>query len=290
MKRKQLFFYLFAISLFATSCKSTYNYTSRIIEVNKKNIHQEENKADIEVDFTKTVKGESSLQDSKNNAQQEAGHNCIKTNGIDIVVDPIYKITTYPNLFDTKYKAEITGYAGYFKNNRSKIGDVKLFDTLDFNNIIKYKLINDPGFSKDYFQKDIKEKIIIVPGGSSGNLPDQSQSLKNDENQNYIKNDLSLDLNNDYSLLYQKAKRMRNAGIGFFVSGIILAGPLGGGLSGVLEVVGPAVFGSIGGAFLFTGIGLWAGGSKKMKKANSNGQFAINYNISPNNASITLNF
>jgi len=81
---------------------------------------------DIDIDLTKKVTASSQNHPNADDAMNEAYYNCILSNNIDIVVDPIYKRTNieYPLLkllIPNKYRYEIHGFAGYYKNPETKI-------------------------------------------------------------------------------------------------------------------------------------------------------------------------
>lgn len=144
-----------------SGCSSTESFTSRNINVNNRDIQQEYLSLEVKVDFNTQVSATSKiLHDSKRSALEESYYNCLKSNNIDVVVDPIYKITKYPifapregeksSVIKVQYKAEIYGYGGkYIKTStvNEEIGDLK---EVNLDDVIKYKLITDPNFSNSY--------------------------------------------------------------------------------------------------------------------------------------------
>lgn len=151
--KKNIYLFVAAISiaLIFTSCKSTYYYQARNINVQNKDVISTPTIVDIKVDLTKRV----SYSDQKfvkypqaitknqiaECALQAARYNCIMQNNIDVVVDPVYKI-----YFKGKNKAkiELTGYAGYYQNSRTLSNDVKTFENIDMETIKKYIYFNNP--------------------------------------------------------------------------------------------------------------------------------------------------
>ena len=116
--------YILALPLFFTSCLS-YNFSNRVTEIpDPANLGIKNSfVVDVDIDLNKKVTAASQNHASKQDALDEAYYNCITLNDIDIVVDPIYKLTKIkiPFLsFLNKYRYEIQGYAGYYENPITK--------------------------------------------------------------------------------------------------------------------------------------------------------------------------
>lgn len=111
---------LFVGALLVVSC-STYNHSHRVAEIPQRNLEiADKIVVDIDVDLTKTVKARSNKHSSVKDAKDEAYYRAIVDNNIHVLVDPIYSIETSSKVlfFGGKSVAEITGFAGYYKNPR----------------------------------------------------------------------------------------------------------------------------------------------------------------------------
>jgi len=110
------------IALLLNSCV-TYNHSHRtsgdLKSTNTGFQVKDQFVVDIDVDLTKKVNGTSANHNTKQAALDEAYYNCITLNNIDVVVDPIWKRTNTKSLFGTKYKYEVTGFSGFYKNART---------------------------------------------------------------------------------------------------------------------------------------------------------------------------
>lgn len=140
---------IIAVLLF-TSCKSV-SYQARNVDVINRNIVSSPTVVDINVDLTKRVSysdqyfvkypqaiGKNQVEEC---ALQAARYNCIMQNNIDVVVDPVYKISFKGK---NKAKIELTGIAGYYKDPRSIYNDVKSFEKIDMETVKKYLYFNNP--------------------------------------------------------------------------------------------------------------------------------------------------
>lgn len=139
------------------SC-STSRYSYRVTGTEKTDVITNDVVVDVQIDLNKKINQTSSKQKTEQRAKDEAYYKAIVNNNIDIIVDPIYEVTKTFN----KYTAKITGFAGYYKNARSKVSvieELKAVDTLD---IIKYDYIFGERLLKT---KD--SNIAILASGSS---------------------------------------------------------------------------------------------------------------------------
>ena len=153
--KKYIFSIIFAaavVSLAFTSCKSV-SYQARGVKIENQNIISTPTVVDIQVDMTKRV----SYSDNgfvkypqsvgKNQTEQlalnAARYACITQNNIDVVVDPVYKIT-FKGMACKKAKIELTGYAGYYKNARTIYDDVKSLEKYSMDDVKKYIIFNNP--------------------------------------------------------------------------------------------------------------------------------------------------
>lgn len=144
---------VFAVLAFP-SCK-TVSYQARGIDIEKHSVEATPTVVDIRVDMNNRISyhdedfvkysqsvGQSQTEELALNAAKYA---CITRNNIDILVDPVYKIT-----FKGKKKAkiEITGLAGYYVNARSIFQDVKSLETFSMDDVKKYIIFNNPQLIK----------------------------------------------------------------------------------------------------------------------------------------------
>ena len=141
---------LMLLALFMSSC-TTYQYTARQTEINRRPMDTKEQRAGIRVDYTKRVTATSSYQLTRKDAIAEAEFICIEEAKIDVVVDPIYKIEFNPFKWKKNFRATIIGYAGMYEEKQTLLDESKQY-TID--DIEKYKLLYDPDFLQYYYQKD----------------------------------------------------------------------------------------------------------------------------------------
>ena len=80
---------------------------------------------------------------------QEAKYLAIVNNNIDIVVDMVYKIEKK----GLKYRATITGFAGYYKNSRTLYEDIKLLEKVKKEDVEKYLMLHNPETIQYFNQK-----------------------------------------------------------------------------------------------------------------------------------------
>jgi len=173
----------------AMSSCTTYSYTSRSQQVTGRRISETPKVAEVEADFTKkiTVIGDWAM--SANAAKLSAEYKAIVENKIDVLVDPIYKITIAP-VFNTtdgapwytmSYRAEATGFAGTYKRLMTQEEQINQLKDVAKSDIEKYKMLNEPEFYKYYYQSKAKQgdmngNVIIGGGGAISALPAPSVS------------------------------------------------------------------------------------------------------------------
>lgn len=127
------------VALIATSC-TTYSYTTRSVKINKQNIDATSAFVDIAPDYSRRISAESGKHKTASAAMDEARFNAIVENNIDVIVDPIYKVTKSGK----KYSAQVVGFAGFYKNNRSFYEDLERLKKVDLEEIEKYLILKDP--------------------------------------------------------------------------------------------------------------------------------------------------
>ena len=156
MKNNNIAFIVLAFFVITSlsSCK-TVSYQARGIDIDNQMIEATPTVVDIRVDMDKRITyhdedfvkysqsaGQSQTEELALNAAKYA---CITRNNIDILVDPIYKITFRGK---KKAKIEITGLAGYYTNARSLFQDVKSLETFSMDDVKKYIIFNNPQLIK----------------------------------------------------------------------------------------------------------------------------------------------
>ena len=119
---KKILIPLASLVLFA-SCSNEY-YSHRSVTIERKDVMITPMVADLSVDLSKKITVESSLRNNFESAKDEAYYKAITENNVDVVVDPIYDITTTPKIlfWGGKAKAKVTGYGAKFTNVK-KIAD-----------------------------------------------------------------------------------------------------------------------------------------------------------------------
>ena len=143
-----------------SSCSVT-NHTYRTVQVNKEPIIVEDVVVDVKVDLTKPIKTTSSKRNSADEATQEAYFKAITENNIDLVVDPVFEISTTDKFlfFGGKYVAKLTGYAGYYSNPRTKREVVKELQTTAIKDVICF----DKFYFPDAAVKEKKSSLAVAP-------------------------------------------------------------------------------------------------------------------------------
>jgi len=133
-----------------SSCK-TVSYQARGMEVEHQTINSTPTVVDVRVDLNRRVSyadqrfvkypQSKGMKNTEELALQAARYNCITMNHIDVVVDPVYKIT-----FKGKKKAkiELTGFAGFYENPRTLINDIESLKKYTMDDVQKYILFNNP--------------------------------------------------------------------------------------------------------------------------------------------------
>lgn len=144
---KKIIIIAIAIACFC-SC-STYKYSARQIAVDNHNITASPTVVDVEVNYQKRVTETSHRCKTQTEAMQEAKYLAIVNNNIDILVDMVYKVEKK----GTKYRATVTGFAGYYKNSRTLYEDIKLMGDINKEDVEKYLMLHNPETIKYINQK-----------------------------------------------------------------------------------------------------------------------------------------
>ena len=145
---KKLFFLpLLLLLLMLASC-TTYQYSARQVDVNKRNIDANEQRVGIIANYSKIVSATSSYQATRKDAIAEAEFMCIQNTKIDVIVDPILRVEYNPWKVKSRYKATIIGYAGMYEHMPNLLDASKNYTLED---IEKFKLLYDPNFPQYYY-------------------------------------------------------------------------------------------------------------------------------------------
>ena len=293
MRKNHLILLLVVMAL--SSC-STYQYTARQTNVQRRDICTHEQMAGIDVNYGKQVTATSDFQLTRQDAIQEAEYICIQQSKIDVIVDPIIKVEYNPFRIKTRYRATITGYAGTYKEEPTVLEKSKEY-TLE--EIEKYKLLTDPTFPQYYYNNGAQgDQYYFGTKGveskkKSSSLLIQSISPRQKK------------APNNYD--YHKSLKLRNAGIGTLVTGAVMMVGLGvgcfvGGQNSVYhynyyggsyysnnhEAVAAGIsFMAIGGAAIAASIPMIAVGSVRMKRSQN---LDITMNVGSNGIGLGLTF
>ncbi len=152
--------YLLAVaSIIALSSCSVTKHAYRDVQVNKKNIITNDVVVDVNVDVLKPVKSISSKRKTVNEATDEAYFKAINENKIDVVVDPVFEVSTTGKFlfFGGKSVAKLTGFSGYYTNPRNKRDAVKELQSLKMQDVKSFERLYYPELSG---QKKVKSTEI----------------------------------------------------------------------------------------------------------------------------------
>jgi hypothetical protein len=159
MKQIKIFAAVAVVALAMSSC-TTYMFTSRYNTIEKTNIEQSAMIVDVRPDFNKRIVTESRRLKSPTLAMEEAKYLAIVEHKCDVIVDPIYKVEKHGG----KYKAYLTGFAGYYKNARTIYEDIKLLNDVKKEDLEKYLILNDPNIIGLMNSANNSEVINIYEG------------------------------------------------------------------------------------------------------------------------------
>jgi hypothetical protein len=139
--KKIILFSIASLGLLSlNSCKSV-GYSYRAVDVNKKNIITQEVVVDVKLDLKNKISSTSSKRKSIDEAIDEAYYKAIVDNNIDVVVDPIFEVTTTDKIlfFGGKTVAKLTGFGARYENPRNKLEAVKELKTIDTTDVEKFE-------------------------------------------------------------------------------------------------------------------------------------------------------
>lgn len=172
MKRIQILI-VALLAIVVTSC-TTYSYTSRSVSIAQSmDVQPTSTLVDVKPDFSKRISESSSWCKSADEAMGQAKYNAISNNKIDIVVDPIYKLTYKGR----KCMAVLTGFAGYYVNPRTILEDIKQLKDVDKAEIEKYLIMEqNPQIIKYLYENKEGSTVTINHNGKcAASCPSKSE-------------------------------------------------------------------------------------------------------------------
>ena len=141
---KKIIFSSCIVALLALSSCSSIQYSARQTNINRQDIVMAPTIVDVQADYTKRVEVTSDWCETKEAALNECKYLAITTKKIDIVVDPIYRVEYNKKKARKRYKATVTGFAGYYTNSRTMYEDIDLLKNFTREDIEKYLILHKP--------------------------------------------------------------------------------------------------------------------------------------------------
>ena len=140
MKQNTLLLLTF-MALLLTSCSRNY-VSHRSVNIERNDLIATPVVAEISVDIQKKITAESGKKANINLAKDEAYYKAITDNKIDVLVDPVYNITTTPRIlfFGGKAIATVTGFAGKYTGTKPVFEAVKQYN-LDTNHVKNFNAL-----------------------------------------------------------------------------------------------------------------------------------------------------
>lgn len=158
MKQIKIFAALM-VAAFMTSCAS-YSYTSRSEAINRQDINGTAMVVDVRPDFSKRIATESKRCKTVAEARDEAKYLAVTEHKCDVIVDAVYKIERR----GFKFKAYLTGFAGFYENARTLWQDIQLYKDVKREDIEKYLILKDPSILGIMNKAGNSEVINIYEG------------------------------------------------------------------------------------------------------------------------------
>ena len=149
-----------AVAAFVMSSCASFSYTSRSEAINRQDINGTAMIVDVRPDFSKRIATESKRCKTIGEAREEAKYLAVTNNKCDVIVDPVYKIEKRSG----KYKAYLTGFAGFYENARTLFQDVQMYKDVKKEDIEKYLILKDPSILGVLNQVGNTEIINIYEG------------------------------------------------------------------------------------------------------------------------------
>lgn len=246
MKKLCLFIPLFVLGCLLPSCK-TYQHTSRTSAIQQRGIAAHQMTADMRVDFSVKVNGESRRDClSRREAIENALNNAIFAAHVDVVIDPIYEVEIHRKFGRIHYYAKVTGFAGYY-NKVETIDEidkeVQRVSNLSMDDIVKYKLLTDPNFVDQYYQRDMidnsnrtniyfnngngNQSVGVGAGATPALAAPRSKGAAHAQSLMIKKVPKQPKSPRPFDQQLTSALRLRNTGIGLVSAGVVMMFPIG---------------------------------------------------------------
>ncbi|OYU85555.1 MAG: hypothetical protein CFE24_01235 [Flavobacterium sp. BFFFF2] len=139
---KKNFFLCMPLMVLACSCSST-SYSYRKSDIENHDVLTGEVVVDIKLNFTKKIEATSSPRNTVEEAKQEAYYKAITQNNVDVIVDPIYEVTTIDSFlfFGGTNTAKVVGYGAVYANPRTKVEAINELGKTENANVNKFNSI-----------------------------------------------------------------------------------------------------------------------------------------------------
>ena len=188
MMKNTLKFILVAFCLLTIVSCSTVNHTYRSVGVDKTNIVTNDVVVDVDVDLNNKINETSSKRKTIKEAKNEVYYKAIANNNIDVVVDPIFEVTTHAKIlfFGGKTTAKLSGFGGKYVNSRTKIDVIKELNIIDTLDIKKFDVI----FNNGSFFKDKSGSSVVLKSGNKKEVA-KKRTVKKTEQPSLLTNNTS---------------------------------------------------------------------------------------------------
>lgn len=134
---KKLIFPGLAMLIIVVSACSSIRHSYRQIEIPEHGLIVTPVVVDVEVDINKKVTATSPKIKGVENAISMAYYMAIQNSGADVIIDPVYKVTSKGR----KSIATVSGYYGIYKNARKLTDALDEFEAYDTLNIKKASML-----------------------------------------------------------------------------------------------------------------------------------------------------
>ncbi len=140
--KKNVLILSFAAAIVLTSCSST-SYSYRLASIPNKNVISGEVVVDVKLTLAKKVEATSTYRNTVEEAKEEAYYKAITQNNVDVIVDPIYEITTTDSFlwFGGNSIAKISGFGAVYVNPRTKVEAINELTKTENSNLNKFNSI-----------------------------------------------------------------------------------------------------------------------------------------------------
>jgi len=165
---KKLGFIVLVLVTSLSSCRMN-QYVVREVDVDRNNIQMTPMVVDVRPDFSRRINEQTKWCKTADEAAMEARYMAITQGNIDVVVDPILQIERRP-AGNRKYRANLTGFAGFYQNARTVYEDMKAMREFSREDIEKYLIFKNPEVLK-YMNAEGKVVNIYKNGEKAAAKP-----------------------------------------------------------------------------------------------------------------------